>query len=100
MDSFKQIKLKIITRNLALILFSITILNCSSLKKDEFKPVEVYKTENLIIIQIEENSFVHTSFKLTESWGKVPCNGLIMRNNNEVIVFDTPTTEQTSTELI
>ncbi len=92
--------MKVITRILTLILFSFAVLNCTSQKKDEFKPVEVYKSDDLVIIQIEENSFVHTSFKQTESWGNVPCNGLIVRNNKEVIIYDTPTTDKTSEELI
>lgn len=92
--------MKVMTRILTLILFAITIFICRSQQNDEFKLLEVYKSENLIIIQIEENSFIHTSFKHTESWGNVPCNGLIVRNNMEVIIYDTPTTDKTSEELI
>ncbi len=36
----------------------------------------------------------------TNDFGKVPCNGLIVRNNNEAIVFDTPTNQTISEELI
>lgn len=36
----------------------------------------------------------------TESFGNVPCNGMIVTNNNEAIVFDTPTNDENSEELI
>lgn len=93
-------KMKLIINTLLIILISITILNCSSQKQDAFKPKEVYKSNDLIIIQIAENSFVHTSFKQTNDFGNVPCNGLVVRNRNEAIVFDTPPNDKTSEELI
>jgi len=96
----QQNKMKIIINTLLIIVISIPILNCNSQKLDAFKPEEVYKSNDLIITQISENSFVHTSFKQTNDFGNVPCNGLIVRNNNEVIVFDTPTNDKNSEELI
>ena len=90
--------MKIIIKTLLIIVISATILNCSSQKPDDFKPKEVYKSNDLIITQIAENSFVHTSFKQTNDFGNVPCNGLIVRNGKEAIVFDTPTNDKTSEE--
>jgi metallo-beta-lactamase class B len=92
--------MKIIIKTLLIFVISITILYCSSQKQDAFKPKEVYKSNDLIITQITENSFVHTSFKQTIDFGNVPCNGLIVRNSNEAIVFDTPTNDKNSEELI
>lgn len=74
--------------------------NFSFQKQNIVKPKEVYKSSDLSVTQITENSFVHTSFKQTNDFGNVPCNGLIVRNNNEVIVFDTPTNDKSSEELI
>ncbi|PKL87187.1 MAG: subclass B1 metallo-beta-lactamase [Ignavibacteriae bacterium HGW-Ignavibacteriae-2] len=89
-----------IIKILLIIVISIANLNCSSQKHAAFKPEEVYKSNDLIITQISENSFVHISFIQTNDYGNVPCNGLIVRNNNEVIVFDTPTNDKNSEELI
>jgi len=85
-----------------LLYLSITLLfiNCSSKKSDVFQPKEVYKSNDLIITQVSENAFVHTSFLQTQDFGNVPCNGLIVSNNNEAIIFDTPTNTKTSEELI
>lgn len=93
-------KMKIIIKTLLIIVISLTIINCSAQKKDTFKPKVVYKTDDLIITQISENSFEHTSFKQTNDFGNVPCNGLIVTNNNEAIVFDTPINDKSSEELI
>ena len=82
------------------ILISTTLLNCSSKKHLAFKPKEIYKTNNLIVTPISENSFIHISYKQTNDFGNVPCNGLIVRDNNEVIIFDTPTNDKSSEELI
>jgi metallo-beta-lactamase class B len=66
----------------------------------EFKPTEVYHSEDLIIIQIADHAFLHTSFLQTNEFGNVPCNGMIVRNSHEAIVFDTPTTNKSAEELI
>lgn len=79
---------------------SILILNCTATKNGSFEPKVVYKSDDLIITQISENSFQHTSFLQTQDFGNVPCNGLIVSNGNEVIVFDTPTNDKNSEELI
>jgi len=92
--------MKNIINTLLIIVISLTILNCSSQKQIEFKPKEVYKSNDLIVTQITENSFVHISFLQTNDFGNVPCNGLIVRNSNETIIFDTPTNDKNSEELI
>ena len=76
------------------------MLNCTSQKQLAFKSKKVYQSNKLIITQITENSFVHVSYKQTNDFGNVPCNGLVVRSNNETIVFDTPTNDSSTAELI
>ena len=59
-----------------------------------------YQSERLIVNKLSENTFVHTSFLQTDDFGKVACNGLIIRDGYEVAVFDTPTDDHSSQELI
>ncbi|MRI01521.1 subclass B1 metallo-beta-lactamase [Kriegella sp. EG-1] len=59
-----------------------------------------YTSENLQIIPISANSFIHVSYINTNDFGKVACNGLVYIKNNEAIVFDTPTNNEVSKELI
>ena len=88
------------------LLLVLTFLLCgklysqTTLSSNEFKPIEVYHSEGLMIVQISDNSFLHTSFLQTNDFGNVPCNGMIVRNSNEAIVFDTPTTNETAEDLI
>jgi metallo-beta-lactamase class B len=92
--------MKIISKNIFFILFSIIIISCGSQKKDNFNAKEIYKSNSLVITQISQNAFIHTSFKQTNDFGNVPCNGLIVKDNNETIIFDTPTNDKSSEELI
>lgn len=65
-----------------------------------FKAKSVYKTQSLEIIQISLSSYVHISFLQTDSFGLVPCNGMLVIDKNECAVFDTPTSDEVSLELI
>lgn len=85
---------------LFIILISITNFKSIAQKQSVFKPKEVYKSKDLVITQIAKNAFEHTSFKQTNDFGYVPCNGLIVRSSNEVIIFDTPTNDKSSAILI
>jgi metallo-beta-lactamase class B len=85
---------------LLLLSFLLPASMCMAQKGKRFKSKEVYKSSSLVITQITKNTFEHTSFKQTNDFGNVPCNGLIVRNADEVIIFDTPTNDKTSQELI
>ena len=61
---------------------------------------KIYTSDRLNITSLSENTFVHTSFLQTDDFGKVACNGLIVRSGHEVAVFDTPTDDPSSQELI
>ncbi|WP_400194129.1 subclass B1 metallo-beta-lactamase [Hymenobacter sp. B81] len=60
----------------------------------------VYQSADLTITQVAPNTFVHTSFLSTQSFGKVSCNGMVVRSGAETVVFDTPTGDAESRELI
>jgi metallo-beta-lactamase class B len=61
---------------------------------------DVYRSKELLIIQIAPNSYQHISYLQTNDFGNVPCNGLVVRDKNEVIIFDTPTNDKAAEELI
>ena len=63
-------------------------------------PEIIYQSERLVITRLSENAFQHTSFLQTRDFGNVACNGLIVRDGNETIVYDTPTDDAGSYELI
>ncbi len=92
--------MKSFVKILFILLISITNFKSIAQKQAVFKAKVIYKSKDLVITQIAKNAFEHTSFKQTNDFGYVPCNGLIVRNSNEVIIFDTPTNDKSSALLI
>src|SRR5690554_555062 len=81
------------------IFFLLFLTSCSSFQKKHSSKI-VYQSKNLIITQITPNIFQHTSFLHSDSFGNVPCNGMIVYDSNEMAVFDTPANDVSSRELI
>jgi metallo-beta-lactamase class B len=87
------------------ILFGILLLvaACSTKNKSALTAVPddtVYKTDTLVIKKLSDKIYQHISFLNTESFGRVECNGMIVINGNEAIVFDTPTDDPGTTALL
>jgi metallo-beta-lactamase class B len=61
---------------------------------------EVYKSENLIVNQMTDNVFEHISYLNTDDFGKVDCNGMIVADGGEAVIFDTPADNEASAELL
>ncbi|WCO00311.1 subclass B1 metallo-beta-lactamase [Psychroserpens ponticola] len=84
-------------KNKIFILGIITIfISCNS----NNTPSDIYHSEHLKIEKITKNLYKHISFLNTQDYGKVPCNGIIYFNNNEAVIFDTPSNDKASAELI
>jgi metallo-beta-lactamase class B len=83
-----------------LIAIFITLEACGLRQPEAFKPTLVFQSESLVITQIAANTFIHTTYLQTNDFGNVPCNGMLVRSNREVIVFDTPTSDAVSVALI
>ena len=64
------------------------------------QPKLVLDTKDLVVTKISQNAFTHVSYLQTNDFGNVPCNGLIVRSANEVIIYDTPTNDSTALNLI
>src|SRR5690606_4526881 len=58
------------------------------------------KTDTLEIVQLSEHTYVHISYLETESFGKVACNGMIVLDDGEAVVLDTPVDDAVSKELL
>lgn len=75
------------------------IVSLSSFSFTQQTP-KIYYSETLQIEQIAPNTFVHISYLNTDDFGKVACNGMIVINEGEALVFDTPANDEASLELI
>ncbi|MBC3539237.1 subclass B1 metallo-beta-lactamase [Rufibacter sediminis] len=60
----------------------------------------IYQTESLILHRLSDNVYVHTSFLQTESFGKVGCNGMLVINENQAVIFDTPADKASARTLL
>jgi len=69
-------------------------------RKSAISDNEVYQSEILTIRKISEHIFQHISYLNTEDYGKVSCNGVVITNTNEAVVFDTPVDDAASSKLI
>jgi metallo-beta-lactamase class B len=74
-------------------------LSCNS-QKTAVQSKILYQSDNLVVIRLSDNIYQHISYKDTESFGKVPCNGMIVKDGNETVVIDTPTNDKSSGKLI
>jgi len=63
-------------------------------------PTLGYETPTLKIEPLTEHTYLHVSYLQTESFGKVACNGMIVVDDGEAIVFETPVNNEISEELL
>ncbi len=74
--------------------------SCANHQKRGAEQRVVHRSEQLIVTQLSPQTFIHTSYHQTEDFGKVPCNGLVVMDGKEAVVFDTPTKDSSALELI
>jgi len=65
-----------------------------------FSQNTVYKTKDLEILELTPSTYIHISYLTTNDFGRVSCNGLIVLDQKEAFVVDTPVEEKSSLELI
>ncbi len=59
-----------------------------------------YRSDDLEISPISDHTYLLVSYLNFRNFGKVACNSLLYVKNGEAIIFDTPTDNETSRELI
>lgn len=57
-------------------------------------------SEDLSLTKISDHCWIHTSWIESEQWGRIPANGLVIKDEQHVMIIDTPWTENQSEELI
>lgn len=68
--------------------------------KRSFDSTTVYQSDNLMIRKVSDQIYEHTSFLNSSDSGRLSCNGIIILNKDEAVIFDTPTNDQTAVELL
>lgn len=92
--------MKMIVKKFLIIVLILSSIQASTQRKKLFQPKTVFESNLLKIIQIAPNAYQHISYLQTNDYGNVPCNGLIVTNNNEAVIFDTPVNDSSSNQLI
>jgi metallo-beta-lactamase class B len=57
-------------------------------------------SENIELIKISPNAFIHVSYSNLPSFGRVAANGLLFVNGGEALLFDTPWTDSLTMDLV
>ena len=57
-------------------------------------------SDDLELIKISDNSYIHISYLVTPNGRRVPCNGLIYINRDEAFIIDTPVNDKITLDLI
>ncbi|KAA3635146.1 MAG: subclass B1 metallo-beta-lactamase, partial [Bacteroidetes bacterium] len=73
---------------------------CFSFGCNTIKLAENYNSQTLKVERLSDNTFNHISYLETDTYGKVACNGMVVANNGEAIIVDTPPDDASSEELI
>jgi metallo-beta-lactamase class B len=56
--------------------------------------------EDIQLIRLTDNTFIHRSFTVFEGYGRVGSNGLIYLVDSTCVIFDTPVTTKTTVRLL
>ncbi|MCF0074422.1 subclass B1 metallo-beta-lactamase [Dyadobacter sp. CY261] len=63
-------------------------------------PDKSFTADDLIIQKVSDHVYNHITYLKTQSFGKVACNGMIVFDGNEAVIFDTPVDDATSEKVI
>jgi len=76
------------------------LISCTKQVQSSKKQYVTYQSDNLIVEKLSDHIYQHISYLKTNDFGKVDCNGMILVDENEAIVLDTPADAESSVELI
>jgi metallo-beta-lactamase class B len=76
------------------------LLLWSNLIFTQTKPTQINICDELQLIKISENAYVHVSYIHQPNGTKTPCNGMILVDNNKAFLFDTPNIDSTTQILL
>lgn len=79
-----------------IISFFIVCLQLSGFSQDNIIRI----SDNLELIKISANAYVHVSYSYLPSYGRVASNGLLFMNGKEAFLFDTPMTDSLTMDLV
>ena len=76
--------------------FAFFVFGCKSAKISD----KSFTSKDIVVKKVKDHVYQHITFLQTQDFGKVSCNGMVVFDKNEAVVFDTPINDSTSLELI
>jgi metallo-beta-lactamase class B len=80
------------------IAISIMCLTVPAFSQGTFHNIKV--SEDIDVIQLSTNSYVHVSYTQLPGFGRIGSNGFIFTNNGEALLFDTPMNDSLTMQLV
>lgn len=56
--------------------------------------------DDIELIKISDNAYIHVSYANTQKWGRVGANGLVLIDKNQAFLFDSPWTDTQTERLL
>ncbi|AZQ65204.1 subclass B1 metallo-beta-lactamase [Flammeovirga pectinis] len=78
----------------------IVTFSCCKTKEDKSVQHTLYTTDILKVTPLTEHTLVHVSYLHTQDFGDVACNGMIVIDDGEAIIIDSPTDSASTVTLI
>jgi metallo-beta-lactamase class B len=82
---------------LAIVIFNVC-LTVPTFTQETFHHIKV--SEDIDVIQLSTNSYVHVSYAEFPGFGRIGSNGFIYTNNGEALLFDTPVNDSLTEQLV
>lgn len=80
-----------------LIVLLTLMIQLSGFTEPNYKKIKV--SNNIELIKISDNAYIHTSYAELPEFGRFPSNGLIFVNKGKAFLFDTPVTDSLTKDL-
>ncbi|MBN1117734.1 MAG: subclass B1 metallo-beta-lactamase [Bacteroidales bacterium] len=83
------------------ILYSFLILllvQANGLTQSQDKKIKI--SDDLELIQISDDAYIHVSYTISPKWGRIGANGLLLIDNKQAFLFDSPWSDKQTEELI
>lgn len=74
------------------------LIQITGFSQSEDKTIKI--SDDLELIQISDNAYIHVSYTISPKWGRVGANGLLLIDKKQAFLFDTPWTDKQTENLI
>jgi len=75
----------------------IVLIQITGFSQSKDKTIKI--SDDLELIQISNNAYIHVSYTISPQWGRVGANGLLLIDKNQAFLFDTPWTDKQTEDL-